>query len=358
MCSFQGMAQHARAVLTDPELGKIKFTDVAGYQLDEAYVQPGEIIKMKIPVLNNNHGQALPAGSCKIKIGLGSKLVLDPAYDLNSAALNSYFRWTAAENSGQVQVTGELIAPLPANVNDVDVSFKVKGAGLGHSTITANFLISNHNTVSIVSDEDGTNNASYLAYTVTDKPAPVSVTTINEVVKEGCEVKVSFGSDKEINLSRYELEASKDGVSFEKVATVTAAGNLSYTSSFALPVNLQVQQLSVRIKAVETTGRASFTAIKVVNGLCIALPIKLSLFPNPASLVSSVTISATQGVFEGKYKVKVMDMAGKTVSSRDYTLNGVQQFKLPLGNIAAGKYLVQVSTLENVQLGLLKFEKL
>ncbi|MBL0358277.1 MAG: T9SS type A sorting domain-containing protein [Chitinophagaceae bacterium] len=357
-CSLHGMAQQGRAVMADPKLGTISFTDMAGFQLDEAYIQPNELVKLKIPVLNNSHGQALPAGSCKIKIGFGSKLVLDPSFDLNATAMNSYFQWSSSMNSGQLQITGELIEALPANITNVEVALKVKGTVVGKSTITANFLITNHNTFTVLSDEDGTNNSSFLQYTVTNRQAPVSVTTITDVVKEGCSLNVSFSTDREINLVKYEVEISKDGASFEKVASLSAAGNLSYNASFEIPSGLQVDKLFVRIKSVERNGKILYSNVKNTNGLCKVQPVKLSVYPSPASGVDKVMIAAAQGSFNGKYKVKMMDMSGKTVLVKDVSLAGVQNFPLELVNIAAGKYLIQMSTADNVQIGLLKFEKL
>lgn len=357
LCSLHGMAQ-GRAVIADPKIGTISFTDMAGLRLDEAYIQPNELVKLKIPVLNNNHGQALPAGSCKIKIGFGSKLVLDPSFDLNATAMNSYFQWSSSMNSGQLQITGELIEALPANITDVEVALKVKGTVVGKSTITANFLITNHNTFTVLSDEDGTNNSSFLQYTVTNRQAPVSVTTITDIEKEGCAMTVSFATDREINLARYDVEVSKDGIKFEKVASLNAAGNLSYNASFELPSSLQVEKLQVRIKAVQVNGRLIYSTAKNSNGLCKALPLKLSVYPNPASGVDKVVIATAQGSFNGKYKVKLLDMSGKTVLAKELTLSGVQSFPLELVTIAGGKYLVQLTTVDNVQLGVLKFEKL
>lgn len=358
-CSLHGMAQQGRAVIADPKIGAISFTDMAGFQLDEAYIQPNELVKLKIPLLNNNHGQALPAGSCKIKIGFGSKLVLDPSFDLNATALSSYFQWSSSMNSGQLQITGELIEALPANITDVDVALKVKGAVIGKSTITANFLITNHNTFTVLSDEDGTNNASFLQYTVTNRQAPVSVTTITDIVKEGCAVTVSFSTDREINLARYDVEVSKDGITFEKVASLNAAGSLSYNSSFELPSSLQLEKLQLRVKSVQSNGKLVYSAGKSTSGICKPLPLKLSVYPNPVSSgVNKVVIATAQGTFDGKYKVKMMDMSGKTVLVKELTLSGVQSFPVELTTIAGGKYLLQITTTDNVQIGVLKFEKL
>jgi hypothetical protein len=155
------------AVAADPALGKIVMTDQTGFAIDANDIAANQIINLRIPVQNDGH--ALPAGSCKIKIGLGSKLVLDPQYNINNTALSNYFKWTIGENSGQAQVTGELITVLPANVQDVNVSFRVKPSTEGQSTITANFLITNHNNNALLSDQDGSNNNTALAYKVTNK---------------------------------------------------------------------------------------------------------------------------------------------------------------------------------------------
>jgi hypothetical protein len=347
-----------RSVSADPHLGAITLTDNAGYQIDEEYVQPNQIIKLKIPVASVTHGQALPAGSCKLKIGFGSKLVLDPLFDLSTSALNNYFKWTAAMNSGQLQITGDLVSALPANFEEVTVAFKVKGSIVGKSTITANFLVTNHNTATILSDEDGANNSSFLHYTVTNKPAPASTITIADLTNTDCSVKVVFAPDKEINLVRYEVEASKDGISFEKVASVNAGGNASYSASFNLTASLQVPALTVRIKYFERTGKFLYSNSKIVNGLCVKLPLQLALYPNPAKGFEPLTIKAVQGLFDGKYKIKMMDITGKTVVVKEITASNVTSVQFDFGNISAGKYLIQVGTFDNVQLGLLKFEKL
>lgn len=169
--SLAGVAQ-LPAVAADPALGKIIMTDQTGFAIDANDIAANQIINLRIPVQNDGH--ALPAGSCKIKIGLGSKLVLDPAYNINNTALSNYFKWTVGENSGQVQVTGELITALPANVTDVNVAFKVKPSMEGQSTITANFLITNHSSNAILSDQDGANNNAALVYRVTSKVAAVN----------------------------------------------------------------------------------------------------------------------------------------------------------------------------------------
>lgn len=168
-----GTSAQKPSMTADPELGKIMLTDQAGLTVDANFVQPGQVINLRIPVMSDNHGKELPGGSAMIKIGFGSKIELDPQFNINNAGLGNYFRWTSANNGGQVEVTGELIASLPPGFTAVNVSFKVKAVQDGSSTITANFLITNHNTNTILSDEDGANNAASLAYRVSSQASPV-----------------------------------------------------------------------------------------------------------------------------------------------------------------------------------------
>lgn len=251
------------SVTLDAKIGQIAITDAMGSVVDANNITAASIIRMRIPVLNDNHGKAIPKGSSKIKIGLGSKLELDPSFNMNSAELSGYFSWSKEENGGQIQITGDLVNDLPASVTAVDVFFKVRATMQGTSTITANFLVTNHNGTIILSDENGGNNASALAYRVTDK------------------------------------------------VTAVLAG--------------------------EATG--------------------ISLYPNPVSNQNFVTVQAKDGAFKGRYNLVLFDGAGKQVQTSFVELNGVNNFRYKFGNIAAGKYLVNLNKADNSKQTVLHFEK-
>ena len=180
LVSSMGSYAQRASVSADTKLGVISLTDDYGVAIDANEITADKVITLKIPVVSNNHGKAIPAGSAKIKIGLGSKLMLDPTFNINNTQLGNYFSWTFADNGGQIQITGDLVNALPVNVTDVTVSFKVKALMQGNSTITANFLITNHNSTVILSDENGDNNAASLGYRVSEKvqaPTPLGEVT-------------------------------------------------------------------------------------------------------------------------------------------------------------------------------------
>jgi hypothetical protein len=54
----------------------------------------------------------------------------------------------------------------------------------------------------------------------------------------------------------------------------------------------------------------------------------------------------------------MIDMSGKQVSKNELQLNNVPSFKLDLGNIAVGKYLIKVVNNDGSQSAVLKFEKM
>jgi hypothetical protein len=169
--SLAGFSQD-RAAIVDLKMGSINLTDDAGNPVNLNSIYLNEVLKLSIPLSSVNHGKDIPAGSLKIKIGLGSKIELDRTFHLNSATSNNYFRWIHTVSGGQTLVIGELINKIPAGVESIDLGIRVKTNEAGHSTITANYLVTNHNTNVILSDENGGNNTAFVEYQVSDKVAP------------------------------------------------------------------------------------------------------------------------------------------------------------------------------------------
>jgi hypothetical protein len=354
--SLSSFAQQ-RAVTLDPKLGSIKITDIAGNQINENFIQPGQLVKLVIPVENTDHNAAIPKGSCKVKIGLGSKLQLDPLLDLTTVNSSNYFTWSAANAGGQSQLTGELNTALPASFQQVEVAFKVVGNQVGHSTITANFLITNHNTTTILSDNDGGNNASFLKYEISNLIAPVPVTTIDELVKADCSLKVNFSTDREIDLSNYQLEASKNGVDYIKIYQTNAASLVAYNATIAIPKELQAPVVYVRVKSTFNNGRVAYSIAKSVSGMCDGKWI-IDMYPNPTRGNENVVIRAVEGSFDGKYTLTLVDMAGRVIDVKQMELNNVLNFKYKIANWAAGKYSLKIVSTTSAQATMLQFEKL
>ena len=278
---------------------------------------------------------ALPAGTCKIKIGLGSKLVLDPNFDLNNTNTSEYFNWTAISEGGQVQLTGDLKEKLPANFNSI-CEFRVKGSVQGTSTITTNFLITNHNTISNLSDENPSNNTAFLSYTIIESQGGTTPVTFTGLVvkNEECSIKVNFSTENEINVKQFEIETSKDGRNFITMGQLASNSRINYAFSFPLIDNNKASIIYVRIKSVDMDGRLQYTDTRTVKGICNE-QLAASLFPNPATKSNTeLTLRANTGIFNGKVAITLLDINGKTLSQQEFNLLNADQFKLKTGLLA------------------------
>lgn len=341
----------------DPATTQMELTSLGGTPLNANLLPINVPILLIVPLFNNSQATAVPAGSIMVKIGLGSKMDIDPGFSLSgSGTLSSYFNWTTSVNNGQTELRGDLIAPLPPDFVGY-ATFRVRPIVLLTSTILTNVLITNHNTLILLSDLDGNNNTANLEYTVVTAagPTPVNFTKVN-VLKKGCNINVNFFTENEINVDHYEIETSKNGTDFIKVGTVAAANRTSYVKDFALTADVMAATIFVRIKSVDIDGSYKYSETKAISGTCNPELI-FNIYPNPV-VDMTVAIKATSGVFNGKYKLVVMDMTGRLINTKEVQLNSVTQYSYDLGSIASGKYILKVSNMDGTQSGVIPFEKL
>ena len=353
---FNGYAQ----VYTDLGVDSFKVTDLS-LQATDAQLLPlnGDVI-LRLPIYNINGGAEVPVGTSKLKIGLGSKMVLDyPDVYAPTIGYSNYFKWTAEAPlvpGGQWQIVGDAIQPIPAGFS-ATIDIKVKGSVEGTSNFTTNYLISNHASSfpGILSDENTWNNSTLLPYRVITV-TPVQFKTLN-LAKQGCSVQVNFTIDNELNLDHYEVEASKDLTVFQSQVKLAAKGAAVYTTSFALTEQLKSAKLLVRIKSVDKNGQVKYSQTKAIGGTC-EVALKMNVYPNPASGDQPITISATQGLFNGKYRVTLRDMAGQQMSTKEMTLTNAAQFNYNLTNLPNGKYQLQVDNTDGSQSATLQLDKI
>lgn len=165
-CLIAGKQMQAQTVVSaDPGVISFDVTTIGDIPVDANALAQNSIYKVKLVVINGSQLNAIPDGTAYLRIGLGSRLVLDPAFVLATAPYNNYFTWTSALNSGQVEITGVLHTPLPADFLG-ELSFNVKANILGTSTLSGNFLVSNNNPLFTLSDINPGNNFTSLSYTV------------------------------------------------------------------------------------------------------------------------------------------------------------------------------------------------
>ncbi len=342
-------------VIADPALTQIKLTQPSNALVDLTQLPLSSSFKLKIPVYNRNLINALPIGTCKIKIGLGSRMILDPTTVLSTVNTSNYFLWTAEFNSGQVQITGDLIAPLPPDFNDT-ATFNIVANVLGNSAITSNFLVTNHNTATNLSDENPANNTSFLAYAIVNAPLPVTFTDVRLTKKE-CALKVDFDIENQINVQKYEVQISTNQVTFETIGLLDAANVNSYSYTFSIYEKYRTPIVFVRVKSVDFDGKFGYTPIKKVSGICNA-GWTAFLYPNPVHAgVKQVTIQTNKGFFNGKYLITVLDATGKVVTNSEVQIYNTNKIVYPIYNHASGKYIIKIIKSDGTESAILSYHK-
>lgn len=353
LCTYHSGAQ---AVFADPSLGQAFFTTNEGTPVDVPPTLAKETVYiLKIPFFNRNTTNAVQQGTTKLKIGLGSKLILEPTFNLSSTNTSNFFNWTAEVLGGQVQLTGDQFAPIPGNFSDT-AEFQVRGVILGVSTVTANFLVTNHNGGGItLSDDNGANNLTAQAYLINES-LPVTFVSL-QVHEEQCAAVVRFTTADEYNISRFVIEYSVNGVHFQPAVQLPPRGNGMYETRFAVPSSVNDGILYIRVRSVDIDGRQQFSDIKVLRGLCKGLA-SVVAYPNPVRGDNKqVTIQKNSALFNGMYTVTLFNATGGKIKTSLLQLNNTRFFEYPLENIAAGSYVLRITHVEEEPLTL-KIQKI
>ncbi|RYE22808.1 MAG: hypothetical protein EOP51_12325 [Sphingobacteriales bacterium] len=137
---------------------------------------------------------------------------------------------------------------------------------------------------------------------------PVNFVSISARRQADRTIAVNWKVTNEINIVRYEVERSADGVNFSGILTKAAAGTTSYDQADISPL---AADNFYRIKAIGLGNDISYSAIVKVNGEKVSSTI--SVYPNP--FVSSFTMSfaAAKGA---PATLQLVNMKGQVVHSR------------------------------------------
>jgi hypothetical protein len=326
----------AQFITADPALEPMKVTTIDNDAITVTQLPLGQVIKLKVPILNKNVTSNIPSGTCKVKIGLGSKIGLDPTFDLTTVNTSTYFNWTAVASGGQVQITGELIADLPANFSDT-AYFDIKGIILGSSTITTNFLVTNHNTTLFLSDENGANNTAATAYTIiTNVTVPLNLIDFNARI-ENCKPILRWITDNELNTSHFDIERATIGNDWTKIVAVGAQGNSATPFNYSFTDNNTAtlpNKLFYRLKMVDLNGAARYTPILAVFNNCSK--VELLVYPNP---VISRKLSFSINGFSANAVANLKSSTGETLRTTKVK-NGTNY--IVVDGIANGVYMLTV----------------
>jgi hypothetical protein len=160
---------------------------------------------------------------------------------------------------------------------------------------------------------------------------PVTVTSFTAKAANQTAV-LAWESNSEINLDKYNVQRSLDGVNFETIGSVKAnnkSGVFNYSFVDKAP---SFGTNYYKLVSVDLDGTSEVSGLTSVN---FGSAVSLSVYPNPTT--SSVNLS---GLVNGDV-VSVSDLVGRVVKTQKY--KGENVMNLSLDNSNAGIYLISVA---------------
>ncbi|MGF2412570.1 T9SS type A sorting domain-containing protein [Ferruginibacter sp.] len=160
---------------------------------------------------------------------------------------------------------------------------------------------------------------------------------------------IKWATASENNTKHFEVEQSSTAANFNKIGTVTAAGNSSVTKHYQFLQHHPIAGKNYyRIKQVDLDGRSSYSSVIVIDVKDENNSISVS--PNPAQDFIKISFSSPQQ----KTTLRLFNQQGLLVKQQILTA-GLQQQNIDVSKLAAGVYTAQLITDKAVEV--LKFIK-
>lgn len=166
-------------------------------------------------------------------------------------------------------------------------------------------------------------------------PTPVILSNFSAQRNKSNNVDIAWQTEQEINSSRFEIERSYDNISFEKIGTVTAAGNSSLLKSYSFTDNSNSSNKAslYRIKMIDIDGSFAYSQVKSVTGTTVTTD--FLIYPNPGYANSKITISQ----LNGPAVIKFFDLSGRVVK----TVSLENSNSTEISDLQKGSYFVQIT---------------
>jgi uncharacterized repeat protein (TIGR03803 family) len=161
---------------------------------------------------------------------------------------------------------------------------------------------------------------------------PVVLVTFN-AEKRGHATLLTWKTAQENNSERFEIERSVNGITFDRIGSVAAAGNTNWLTSYSFTDNDPASGINYyRLKQIDVDGK--FTYSKTVS-VSFESSGKWTSWPNPAS--DQLNIRLPQG--SGYTTIRIVDASGKMVMQKTITSLVTA---LDIHSLSNGWYMLQL----------------
>lgn len=182
-------------------------------------------------------------------------------------------------------------------------------------------------------------------WTLTDIINPLPLVVVS--FKASCEdiyTQIQWQTGVERDVDHFEIERSTDGVTWTTLGKVAAADNPS-GSSYSYKDQGRKAEAFYRLRIVNRSGADSYSP--VFRGGCTDIALPFTVYPNPVQTEAVAQVSVREGT---RTTIRVVNINGQVIFTSVWNLRpGINQYILPVSQLAAGVYIVEAQ-LNNVML--------
>jgi len=172
----------------------------------------------------------------------------------------------------------------------------------------------------------------------TNGALPVELTSFTATaVSEG--VLLNWETATEVNNYGFEVEASNDGETFNKVGFVAGHGNSNSPKSYSYLASVAV---SYRLKQIDTDGSFEYSAVVSVSGTLSKTELSQN-YPNPFNPTTEISFSIAKA---GNTELSIYNILGQKVTTLvSKELNaGSHKYQFDASNLTSGIYFYKLQS--------------
>lgn len=172
----------------------------------------------------------------------------------------------------------------------------------------------------------------------TSAPLPIELISFEAICQEKKGVKISWSTASEINVDRFEVEISEDGIHYFHLGSVQAAGNSNSIRNYEFNAGTVSVTTFYKLREIDIDGFETTFSPAMVNKCNGSTSTEPSLYADG----SGIKINAFS---DGSVPCRVIfyDLAGRLISNKIYPLQeGMNQLVIFEGTIVAGIYMAKI----------------
>ena len=261
-----------------------------------------------------------------------------------SAAANvsasAYFNFTY--NTATNTVTATQKAVIPGLAGELITISGLIVTSQSDRTNPQNGLNVNVSFLRTYNAELGNDNTSAFTFTGSGSVTPIRLLSFNGL-KEDRSVQLKWQTSSEQNSKSFDVEFSADGMLWDKIGEVAAAGVSSTERNYALRHNSPVNGINYyRLKQFDLSNNYSYSNIVAINFTIKGVSLN-SVYPNP--FVNQLKIDVSSDRNEA-VRIQLSDNMGRVLKVQNASIQkGVNKLVLDnLAGLAPGIYNVEVKT--------------